>query len=624
MSECLTLPNVDIFDPVHTAKHWARCATQQEINAYLNKQISINRRVLVETIETQNKINANLKINDDDHETRIKSLEDRVDVLDTLQSEIQVKFNNLDASNTQFKSEVESLVNLYQTTISTLSDNVSACRLSLEQVKNEVNTLKSSLDMSKIEELIQGYDSLLADLKQEIEAAKTALREEFQGNFDEFESRIEAIESDNENFQSQVNQDLISNRNYMETNIANIFEAIAKWRENLTTAIQTLESQIKLGDDNLQTQIDALDAKVDTNAEASRKRDEELNTLIYEKVGEESEARAAAVAAVTRALNEETEARAAGDSSLTDQLQTLNERVTQEVNTVNATIQEQVNRLEGSIAAESTHRTDGDNALDARLTKLEESDGKQWTTINNTTTLVEEALSTVKQVSENTDGLGAVVASGEVSFDVSGYDSNPPTYWVYSSTPVYDPSTLIPAWMSFGSSIPQRLGTADSPCTLMGKFKFNASATTALHYNVDDGKYSFTTDGTNLGEEYSYNQDGEEPEGFYAYNDTGYYYKVELDTSATHYLMTSGGVKTGYNWYYVDDYSVYGDALIQKNINRNYCQTRLSQQIDGNVIYPVQTQFAVRYYEGSYYLFYQAVRLTGTANGLDVAISGDD
>lgn len=620
MSECLTLPNVDIFDPVHTAKHWARCATQQEINAYLNKQISINRRVLVETIETQNKINANLKINDDDHETRIKSLEDRVDVLDTLQSEIQVKFNNLDASNTQFKSEVESLVNLYQTTISTLSDNVSNCRLSLEQVKNEVNTLKSSLDMSKIQELIEGYDALLEDLKQEIDIAKTALRGEFQGNFEEFESRIEAIESDNENFQSLVNQDLISNRNYMETNIANIFEAIAKWRENLTTAIQALESQIKLGDDNLQTQIDALDKKVDTNAEASRKRDEELNTLIYEQVGEESEARAAAVAAVTQALNEETEARAAGDSSLTNQLQTLNERVTQEVNTVNATIQEQVNRLEGSIAAESTSRTDGDNALDGRLTKLEESDGKQWTTINNTTTLVEEALSTVKQVSENTDGLGAVVASGNTSFSVS--DDFAPAYWLYSSTAVADPSTLIPAWMSFGSSISQGLGTTDSPCTLMGKFKFNASATTALRY--DDSKYSFTSDGTNLGDEGSYNQNGEAPEGFYAYNDTGYYYKVELDSDATHYLMTSGGVEGGYNWYYVDDYSVYGDALIQKNYDHKYCQTRLSQQIDGTVIYPVQTQFAVRYYEGDYYLFYQAVRLTSTANGLDVTISGDN
>lgn len=621
MSECLTLPNVDIFDPVHTAKHWARCATQQEINAYLNKQISINRRVLVETIETQNKINANLKINDDDHETRIKSLEDRVDVLDSLQSEIQVKFNNLDASNTQFKSEVESLVNLYQTTISTLSDNVSACRLSLEQVKNEVNTLKSSLDMSKIQELIQGYDALLEDLKQEIEVAKTALREEFQGNFEEFDTRIEAIESDNENFQSQVNHDLISNRNYMETNIANIFEAIAKWRENLTTAIQALESQIKLGDDNLQAQIDVLDAKVDTNAEASRKRDEELNTLIYEQVGEESEARAAAVTAVTRALNEETQARAAGDSSLTDQLQTLNERVTQEVNTVNATIQEQVNRLEGSIAAESTNRTDGDNALDARLKTLEESDGKQWTTINNTTTLVDEALTTVKKVSENTDGLGVVVASGNASFSVS--DNFAPAYWLYSSTAVADPSTLIPTWMSFGSSISQGLGTADNPCTLMGKFKFNVSATTALRYDVDDSKYSFTTDGTNLGDEGSYNQNGEAPDGFYAYNETGYYYKVELDTDATHYLMTSGGVESGYNWYYVDDYSAYGDALIQKNIERKYCQTRLSLQIDGIAIYPVQTQFAVQYYEGSYYLFYQAVRLCSTVNGLDVTIAGD-
>lgn len=619
MSECLTLPNVDIFDPVHTAKHWARCATQQEINAYLNKQISINRRVLVETIETQNKINANLKINDDDHETRIKSLEDRVDVLDTLQSEIQVKFNNLDASNTEFKSEVESLVNLYQTTISTLSDNVSACRLSLETVKNEVNTLKSSLDMSKIQELIEGYDALLADLKQEIEAAKTALREEFQGDFDEFESRIEAIESDNENFRSQVNQDLIANRNYMETNIANIFEAIAKWRENLTTAIQALESQIKLGDDNLQGEIDALTETVNTNAEASRKRDEELNTLIYEKVGEESEARAAAVAAVTRALNEETEVRAAGDSSLTKQLQTLSERVTQEVNTVNATIQEQVNRLEGSIAAESTNRTDGDNAIDERLKTVEESDGKQWTTINNTTTLVEEALNTVKQVNENTDGLGAVVASGDASFNVSDY-RNPPTYWLYSSTPVEDPSTLIPAWMSFGSSIPQGLGTTDKPCTLMGKFKYSGGADAALRY--DGSKYSFTVDGENLGVVDNYSQDGEEPEGFYAYNDTGYYYKVELDSDATHFLMTSGGVENGYNWYYVDDYSVYGDALIQKYTDRKYCQTRLSQQIDGTTIYPVQTQFAVRYYEGFYYLFYQAVRLTSTANGLDVAIPG--
>lgn len=621
MSECLTLPNVDIFDPVHTAKHWARCATQQEINAYLNKQISINRRVLVETIETQNKINANLKINDDDHETRIKSLEDRVDVLDTLQSEIQVKFNSLDASNTQFKSEVESLVNLYQTTISTLSDNVSACRLSLETVKNEVNTLKSSLDMSKIQELIEGYDALLEELKEEIEAAKTALREEFQGNFDEFESRIEAIESDNESFQSQVNQDLISNRNYMETNIANIFEAIAKWRENLTTAIQALESQIKLGDDNLQTQLDALNETVNTNAEASRKRDEELNTLIYEQVGEESEARAAAVAAVTRALNEETEARAAGDSSLTEQLQTLNERVTQEVNTVNATITEQVNRLEGSIAAESTNRTEGDNALDARLTILEESDGKQWTTINNTTTLVEEALTTVKQVSENTDGLGAVVASGNALFSVG--DNFAPAYWLYSSTAVAEPSTLIPAWMSFGSSISQGLGNTDSPCTLMGKFKFNASATTALRYDADDSKYSFTSDGANLGDEGSYSQNGGAPEGFYAYNDTGYYYKVELDADATHYLMTSGGVESGYNWYYVDDYSVYGDALIKKNYDRKYCQTRLTQQIDGNTIYPVQTQFAVRYYEGLYYLFYQAVRLTSTMNGLDTTIPGD-
>lgn len=624
MSECLTLPNVDIFDPVHTAKHWARCATQQEINAYLNKQISINRRVLVETIETQNKINANLKINDDDHETRIKSLEDRVDVLDTLQSEIQVKFNNLDTSNTQFKSEVESLVNLYQSTINTLSDNVSACRLSLETLKNEVNTLKGSLDMSLIQELINGYDALLADLKTEIEAAKTALREEFQGNFDEFESRIEAIESDNENFQSQVNQDLISNRNYMETNIANIFEAIAKWRENLTTAIEALESQIKLGDDNLQAQIDALDAKVDTNAEASRKRDEELNTLIYEQVGEESEARAAAVAAVTRALNEETEARAAGDSSLTDQLQTLNERVTQEVNTVNATIQEQVNRLEGSITAESTNRTNGDNALDERLKTLEESDGKQWTTINNTTTLVEEALTTVKQVSENTDGLGAVVASGDASFSVSDYSSNPPTYWLYSSTPVADPSTLIPAWMSFGSSISQGLGNTDNPCTLMGKFKFNPINTNALRYNADDSKYSFTTDVSNLGEEGSYSQDGEAPDGFYAYNETGYYYKVELDSEATHYLMTSGSVETGYDWLYVDDYSVYGDSLIQKNYDLKYCQTRLSQQIDGTTIYPVQTQFAVRYYDGFYYLFYQAVRLTSTVNALDVSVPGGD
>lgn len=255
MSDSVDLPNVDIFDPVMCSRRWAQCATQQEINVYLNKQIDINRNVLKDTIDAQNAINAASKTKLADHDSRIAALESELKNLDKAQTDLNSAFQALQTDNNNFKSNVDLLLNQYQTTINVLQQNIDKISLSNEQLWNEVNNLKSQFDPDKLNAAIAGYDSLLKETKAYTDSEAAKLKTQIDGvasNLQNVNTTLQQMIQDNntswdstmDGYRNQVNADLEQQNQRITAFIQNTDNVLQTQRTWLTNEIARVDKRI--------------------------------------------------------------------------------------------------------------------------------------------------------------------------------------------------------------------------------------------------------------------------------------------------------------------------------------------------------------------------------------------
>lgn len=348
--ETVTLPNVDIFDPIMCAKRWAQCATQQEINVYLNKQIDINRTVLTDTINSQNKINAVSKETLADHETRIKSLETGLSDLNKAQSDLNAAFQTLQTDNNNFKSNVDLLLNQYQTTINLLQSNIDKITTSNEELWAEVNKLKSQFDPDKLDAAIAGYDGVLASCKAYTDEQIKALTAIVDANKAAFDSWVLDHDSD---FQAYK----ISMSNKLN-------EIQGTWNTNLLTMQGQMDALVKSS--NLQ--FDNFDAKY--TKEIAR-----LDSLIVGINGE--------IKDINTAISDGTTDRAAIRSEMESLHKTITGETAEQISGVNKTI-------DSLAATVSDNKTELENEIQKNsddISELNASDSKQWDTINQVLTM---------------------------------------------------------------------------------------------------------------------------------------------------------------------------------------------------------------------------------------------
>lgn len=343
MAENYELPNVDIFDPVMTAKYWAKCATQQEINVYLNKQIDINRKLLIDTIKAQNDINAASKTKLADHDTRIAALESEVKALDTAQTNLNTAFQALQTDNNNFKSNVDLLLNQYQTTINLLQQNVDAIKLSNENAWKEINNLKSQFDPDLLNSAIAGYQAVLTETKAYTDSEAAKLK-----------TQIDGVASDLQNANTTLQQMIQDNNITWTSNFDSYRNSVnadlESQNQRITSFIQNTDNVLQLQRTWLTNEIARVDERID-----------DLTTVVA------------------------TNKKASEDSDTA-----LGQRITQEVEQLNQTITDlgtaQTQVIEGNRQDSEDRDTALGKRIDATNTEvdaLKTSDGKQWDTINS-------------------------------------------------------------------------------------------------------------------------------------------------------------------------------------------------------------------------------------------------
>lgn len=331
-STSVELPNVDIFDPIMCARRWAQCATQQEINVYLNKQIDVNRQVLTDTIKAQNEINAASKDKLANHETRISSLEQGLKDLDTAQQNLNAAFQQLQTDNNNFKSNVDLLLNQYQTTINLLQSNIDKISVSNEQLWNEVNKLKSQFDPDKLDAAIAGYEGVLAEAKKYTDQQTAALNESLSAVDADLQQQIKQLKADTEQWQfdktnndAQVslnfNKQLTELRSDLMNEIAVIrggfeayrahidetvstyhdyFEAENKRQDGVTAKLQQLVNDNELNNQAGHEQLNALIQEVATNAQANL---DNVQSLLQSNIDDEVKSRLDGDAEINARIN---------------------------------------------------------------------------------------------------------------------------------------------------------------------------------------------------------------------------------------------------------------------------------------------------------------------------------
>lgn len=385
MADSVELPNVDIFDPVMCARRWAQCATQQEINVYLNKQIDINRTVLKDTIDAQNAINAASKTKLADHDTRIAALESEVKKLDTAQTNLNTAFQALQTDNNNFKSNVDLLLNQYQTTINLLQQNIDKISTSNEQLWNEVNNLKSQFDPDKLNAAIAGYDSVLRDTKAYTDAEAAKLKTQIDGvasDLQNVNATLQQMINDNnitwnsnfDSYRNQINADLEQQNQRITAFIQNTDNVLQAQRTWLTNEIARVDKR-----------IDSLTNTVTANKTASDNADTALSQRIDREVEQLNQT-------ITDLGSAQTQVIEGNRQDLQDQITALAEK-------------------EGSDTA----------ALANDISTIRDSDTRQWDTINSILeannkivkdheTFVKEYAAYVKQNDQNIADIKSSVA----------------------------------------------------------------------------------------------------------------------------------------------------------------------------------------------------------------------
>lgn len=343
MADNIELPNVDIFDPVMCARRWTQCATQQQINIYLNEQIGVNRKVLTDTIDAQNQINASVSGGIKDHASRIAALESKVAELDTAQTNLNAAFQSLTTDNNNFKSNVDLLLNQYQSTINLLQTNIDKISVSNEQLWNEVNNIKSAIDIDKINAAIAGYQSVLADSKKYTDEQVSVINDKLDvinktasDNYSALDGKIDGVNRDMTANYNNLTDQVTAADNAQNTKINEFISGV-----NLT--IQNFDIFYKKEVSRLDGRIDDLTSVVAANRKESQ---DNLTALAGEMQNEDN------------ALREEYTSFNSSQSMIIES---------------NRAAAEQADTALGV-------RIDETNG---ELELLSVSDGKQWDTINN-------------------------------------------------------------------------------------------------------------------------------------------------------------------------------------------------------------------------------------------------
>lgn len=261
--ELNNLPNVDIFNPIKCAEEWAYCATQQQINVYLNKQLNITKTLLSETITTQEKINQDLVGLTSNHRERIKTLEQEQARIIGLIDGLDDSFSALQADNNTFKQNVDALLDLYQTNINGIQSATDALQVTTQNLWAEVNAIKESIDIDKINAAIAGYEQVLKDANDYTDAITTSLQDELNAldsqvnnNYNELLNKINS--NDNE-----LKADIISFKESVNTALNQFQSENNSFRNEINNRLKFFEQDVGQDINRIDARINTLNKKVD-------------------------------------------------------------------------------------------------------------------------------------------------------------------------------------------------------------------------------------------------------------------------------------------------------------------------------------------------------------------------
>ena len=293
MSEC-SLPNVDIFDPVQCTKRWNQCATQQQINVYLNAEIVRTQECLQLFKTAQQGVNDILDGKIKNHETRIAALETAQAQLKQAQSDLQANFNSLNASNTQFQTDVDKTLKLYQASINAVTSVTNTLTAEQQSMWNEINALKSTIDPAKIQQAIAGYDAIMSETKALIaqNAAETDVK------LKQLDTKFNTLSTDTANAISESN--------------AQVSKRISDFTSSVSGDITAQNARISALVNSTSESISDLQKQISDNKVSSENADVELGKAI-------GQVRADIIAgnqAIGERISAEEQARKDGDNAL--------------------------------------------------------------------------------------------------------------------------------------------------------------------------------------------------------------------------------------------------------------------------------------------------------------------
>ena len=363
---------IDPFSPANAIERWAAAATQQQINVYLYDNIVLIKN----TLETEI---AALKAKDVSHDTTLANHESRLVSLESALVATNTHLASLDAEQNQIRTEFNNLsqtvtdtLNLYQTTINLLSTNVTNLNLSDQQQWNEINEIKAQINPALLQQVVDGYAGLLAELKLYVDQKTTA-----NTNF------IISIENTLTAQIADLESVVITNDANQTQQRVNLQNSVNSQIGALDSRITTFETQTDLQVQNIRTFTTNEIARVDT-------RIDHLSTRVTTEVARLD----GRIDANTNLIN------AVNQNSITRDTVNRNEYL--------ALHDTAIAHADDLFAQAVQHSDDADAIQDVKITTntshiaaLMDSDNRQWDTINNTVASQNNLTQTVNTL--NTD-----------------------------------------------------------------------------------------------------------------------------------------------------------------------------------------------------------------------------
>lgn len=200
---------VDIFDPKRCDAEFKACMTAEQIDIYLWQQLSALKSIYnsfsIAQTDINNKFNTNINGNADDIsivKTDVYNNGRRIKALETAMVDIETAANN-------FKLDVSQTLNLFQTTINTLTASVTDLTNDEIALQNRVSVLESSVNLAALQNIIQTYNDIWNDFQTKLDELESILRSDFASKFNE-------LEGDFNSFTADVNETIRKNELYMK------------------------------------------------------------------------------------------------------------------------------------------------------------------------------------------------------------------------------------------------------------------------------------------------------------------------------------------------------------------------------------------------------------------------